>query len=60
MEEFDRLRHILTKQRRDLAEHISAGGAVDYIAYSKAVGAIQTLDMVLVEIADIEKKQLED
>lgn len=60
MDEFDRLRHILTKQRQDLAEHISAGGAADYVAYSKAVGAIQTLDMVLAEITDIEKKQLED
>jgi len=60
MDELDRLRHLIAKQRQDLAEHISAGGAVDYVAYSKAVGAIQTLDMVLVEIADIEKKRLED
>lgn len=60
METVDRLRHVFTLQRNDLADHLAAGGAVDHVAYSKIVGAIGVLDMVLAELADIEKKQLEE
>jgi hypothetical protein len=60
METLERLRRTLATQRRDLADHLALGGAADFNAYAKAVGAIQTLDMVLGEIADIEKKQLEE
>jgi hypothetical protein len=60
METVDRLRHVFTLQRNDLADHLAAGGAVDHAAYSKIVGAIGVLDMVLAELADIEKKQLEE
>ena len=60
MEIVERLRHILTLQRNDLADYLATGGAVDYVAYAKTVGAIGALDMVLAEIADIEKKQLEE
>ena len=60
MEIVERLRHVFALQRQGLVDYLAEGGPVDYAAYAKTVGAIGALDMVLAEIADIEKKQLEE
>lgn len=55
----DLLRQDVTMQRADLAAFVTSGGPKDYAGYCKAVGAIQALDMVLMEIDKIEKRQIE-
>jgi len=53
------MRGVCTAQRGDLANHLAAGGAQTYEEYCKAVGAIQALDMVLIELEDVAKKSVE-
>lgn len=50
-----RLKKLCAEQAADLKNHLVGGGAVDYSAYSKAVGAVQALEMVLSEIEEIER-----
>jgi len=46
--------------RSGFADHITSGGAGDFSAYCKAVGAIQALDLVLTEIAELERRMREE
>jgi hypothetical protein len=55
-----KLKTICTEQRNDLSEHLARGGVADYPAYCKAVGAVQTLDLVLAEIAELERRMAEE
>jgi hypothetical protein len=55
-----KLKKVCTEQRKDLSGHLAGGGVNDYNAYCKAVGAIQTLDMVLSEIEELEKNAVEE
>lgn len=55
-----KLKKLCIEQRKDLSDHLSAGGVSDYNAYCKAVGAIQTLDMILSEIEEFEKNSVEE
>lgn len=50
-----RLKKLCTEQMEDLKGHITMGGAPDYASYTKAVGAVHALGMVLDEIQEIEK-----
>jgi hypothetical protein len=59
MDGLEKLRRTCREQREGLAELLTGGGVSDYAAYSKAVGAVQALDLVLNEIAEIEKKYIE-
>ncbi len=60
MEPFAKLTREVKEQRAGLVEHVVSGAVPDYAAYSKAVGALQALDLVLVHIAELEKKMLEE
>lgn len=60
MDPLEQLRRTCREQRDGLAELMLGGGVADYAAYSKAVGAVQALDLVLNEIAEIEKKYIEE
>lgn len=55
-----KLKRVATEQREDLAAHLVAGGVSDFTAYSKAVGAIQALDLMLAEIAELEQQMAEE
>lgn len=55
-----KIKKVCSEQRQDLADHIAGGGANDYAEYCKVVGAIQTLDLVLREIEELEKKAVEE
>lgn len=60
MDPLEKIKRSIAAQRDDLADFILSGSPADYAAYSKAVGALQAMDMVLREVNDIEQKQLEE
>lgn len=55
-----KLKSLCTEQRNDLSEHLARGGVADYPAYCKAVGAVQTLDLILAEIELLERRMAEE
>ena len=55
-----KLKKVATEQREDIAELLVSGGVADFNAYSKAVGAVQALDLILTEIADLEQRMIEE
>jgi hypothetical protein len=55
-----KIKQVCSLQRKDLADHVAAGGVEDFNAYCKAVGAIQALDLILSEIADLERRAAEE
>lgn len=60
MEPIEKIRRLCTEQRDDLAQYLAVGGAPDYSAYCKAVGAVQALDTVLAAIDDAVNMFVED
>lgn len=60
MDPLDKLKRLCTEQRDDMAAFLVSGGASDYAAYCKAVGAAQALSLVLNAIEDIEKTLIEE
>ena len=59
MELVERIRHRCREEKEAISAHLVGGGVPDYAAYSKAVGAVQALEMVLSEIDEIEQKYIE-
>jgi len=55
-----KLKKVATEQREDIAELLVSWGVADFNAYSKATGAIQALDLILAEIAELEQRMLEE
>lgn len=60
MDPIEKLKRVCSEQREDMTQFLASGGVNDYPAYCKVVGALQALDLVLAEIADIEKKLIEE
>jgi hypothetical protein len=60
MDPLEKLKRLCREQKDDMAAFMLSGGAQDYPAYCKAVGAAQALELVLNEIADIEKALIEE
>lgn len=60
MDLIDKVRRLCAEQRDDLAQYLAVGGAPDYNAYCKAVGAVQALDTVLATIEDAINMFVED
>jgi len=55
-----KLKSVATEQKQDLTDLLASGGVKDFTDYSRAVGAIQALDMMLAEIADLERRMMEE
>lgn len=55
-----KLKTVATEQREDLMDLLASGGIPDFNAYARAVGAIQALELVLAEIADLERRMHEE
>lgn len=55
-----KIKSVITAQREDLAAHLTGGGAQDYAQYSKMVGAMQALDLVMLEVETLEERMLEE
>ena len=60
MDPLEKLKRDLSMQRNDMSNFVTGGGPTDFSAYSKAVGSIQTLDMVLAMIEELENNRIED
>ncbi len=54
------LRSDLRQQRDDLSAFLCRGDPKDYAEYCKAVGAVQTLERVLLAITELEIKAIEE
>lgn len=55
-----KLRKVAEEQRQDLTDLLASGGVNDFTAYSRAVGAIQALELILSEITDLERRMAEE
>lgn len=55
-----KLRKVAEEQKSDLTDLLASGGVTDFNSYSRAVGAIQALDLMLVEIAELERRMAEE
>jgi len=60
MDPLEKVKRELSAQRTDMVNYVASGGPVDYPAYCKAVGSIQTLDLALALLEEATKMDVEE
>jgi len=60
MNPLDAVKARIAQYKEQLSEHLMSGGAKDHVDYVRAVAKANAFDLVLNDIADIEKRYIED
>lgn len=60
MDPLETLRKRIEEHKEQITEHLLSGGAKSYEDYVGLMGKVQSLDYVLSDISEIEKRYLEE